>query len=380
MRQALLSLVICSCVQWAAHADDVPPRTESCQTLVVPEAQLDLGDVYHVSPGEDAQLVCLSDAPLQRLAIVNRRIVGYVVVPFDRTDKDPPIVAGALRIPAAAFDTGLAPIDDVLRADPVLDAAGHPEITCVLTAVKSFEREGQGTPVRFRMRAAGKLTIKGKTLEKEIDAAIAFRPFTWQTMGRYPGELLTLRATFDLTLEELGLERPGPPWAERLADTLRCELFLLCNTVPPDKTLDPAAPQKELTQRLRVVALLRDLDRPREAYAEARDFLRDNADKPHALNRLALDLVSGDGLRSRGLDLAAEAAESAVQLTGKADAAVLDTLAQVQFARGNVAEAASLLTQALERADSLPPPLAQELRNRLKRYEACRAPAPQSER
>lgn len=364
-------------------ADDVPPRSESGQTLMVPEKHLDLGDVYHVSPGEDAQLICLSDAPLQRLAVVNRRIVGYVVVPFDRTDKDPPIVAGALRIPAATFDTGLSAIDDVLRADPLLDAVGHPEITCVLTGVKSFEREGDAAPARFKMRIAGTITIKGKTIEKEFDAAITYRPFTWQTMGRYPGELLTLRATLDLTLNELGLEKPGPPWAERLADSLRCEAFLLCNTVPPDKTLDPAAPQKELTQRLRIVTFLRDLDRPRDAYDAARAYLKDYGAQAGALNRLAMDLVTSDGLRSRGLDLALEAAQAAVRLTEKKDAAILDTLAQVHFARGNVADAVALLTLALQQSDKLPPPLAQELRNRLKRYEACQAAdgaAPRTER
>ncbi len=34
-------------------ADPVPERSESMQTLVVPEAQLDLGEVYHVFCGQD---------------------------------------------------------------------------------------------------------------------------------------------------------------------------------------------------------------------------------------------------------------------------------------------------------------------------------------
>ncbi|MBW7904089.1 MAG: hypothetical protein LC135_13885 [Phycisphaerae bacterium] len=364
----LACLVVAIAGAAAGVAADAPPRAESGQTLIVPDAHLDAGEVYHVMSGEDAQLVCVSDAPLQRLVAVNRRVVGYVVVPFDRKESDPPLVAGAFRIPAAAFETGVSALDDLLRGAALLDSASHPEITCRLAEVKSFERDGADGPARWTLGAAAWLEVKGRSLRKEVVASVTFRPFTWQTMGRYPGELLTVRATIELTLEELGLGKPGPPWAERLADRLRCEVFLLCNTVPQDKTLDPASPQAEFSRRLRIIMLLRDLDQPREGLVLARRYLRDYAESAPALNRLATDLLTADGLRPRGLDVALEAAKRAARLTEEKDAAILDTLAQAHFARGSPAEAVAWLRKAVERAQGQPR-LFEELTGRLKSYE-----------
>ncbi|HMQ17497.1 MAG TPA: hypothetical protein PKC49_16160, partial [Phycisphaerae bacterium] len=338
----------------AVAAADVPPRAESGQTLIVPDAHLDAGEVYHVMSGDDAQITCPSDAPLQRLIAVNRRAVGYVVVPFDRKESDAPLVTGAFRIPAAAFETGVSALDDLLRGPALLDSALHPEVTCRLAEARSFERDGAGEPARWKLRAVAQLEVRGRLLHKELDASVTFRPFTWQTMGRHPGELLTIRATLEVTLEELGLGKPGPPWAERLADRLRCEVFLLCNTVPQDKTLDPASPQAEFSRRLRIITLLRDLDQPREGLALARQYLRDHADNAPALNRLAMDLLTTDGLRSRGLDVALEAARHAARLSAHKDAAILDTLAQAHFACGSPVEAVAWLRKAVEGAAGPP--------------------------
>ncbi|MFH1747629.1 MAG: hypothetical protein ABIG44_11355, partial [Planctomycetota bacterium] len=53
---------------------DVPPRTAGGQALEVPEAQLEQGEIYHVTPGMGTQFVWHSDAPLMRVMAVCNRV------------------------------------------------------------------------------------------------------------------------------------------------------------------------------------------------------------------------------------------------------------------------------------------------------------------
>ena len=89
-----------------AAAAEVPPRSEGGQTLIVPREHLDLGEVYHVTPGAGTQLVWSNDAPLMRIMATCNRVVGYMVTPFDIEESQSPLLAGALRIPVASLSTG----------------------------------------------------------------------------------------------------------------------------------------------------------------------------------------------------------------------------------------------------------------------------------
>src|SRR5262245_27145137 len=97
------------------HAQ-VPPRSEAGQTLQIPDAQLAQGDAYFVLPGEDAQIIAVSDAPLQRIAITCRRVVGYFVAPFELQPGQSPLLAGALRIPVASLETGMESLNELLTS------------------------------------------------------------------------------------------------------------------------------------------------------------------------------------------------------------------------------------------------------------------------
>ena len=114
---------------------EVPPRSESGQTLVIPAEHLDAGDVYHVTPGSGTQFMWTAEAGLLRLTAVCNRVVGYFVSPFDIEDGQPPMVAGAFRIPVASLNTGLEQYDAELHSPMWLNAAEYPEITFITTKV-----------------------------------------------------------------------------------------------------------------------------------------------------------------------------------------------------------------------------------------------------
>lgn len=372
--------LVVSCMVWAAAlADaDVPPRTDAGQSLVVPREQLALGDVYHVLPGDDAQIVVTSDAPLGRLVGVCRRAVGYFVVPFDLEEQTPPLVAGAIRIPIGSFDFGTPALNDAMRGPAVLDFAAHPEITAEFLGLREVNRISKaGEPAAYDLRLSARWTLKGRTFEADSPARLTLIPFTFKTMfARYPGDVLTLRCAFDIKPAELGLQRPDRTWNDRIADQLRVEVFLFATTTSPDKSLDPAFPTAQNHKHLRFLTLLRDLDQPSQAYALGRTLAAELRDSAAGLNRLASETLSEPGIRVRDSAFALAAAERANELTGYADPAFLETLARAHAACGDLAQAIRRQEQAVERAEkSLPPPALATFQAALKEYRTLRPPA-----
>ena len=276
------ALVLGDVAAAAAAADiDVPPRTDAGQTLAVPGAQADAGEVYFVTPGEDTQLICTSDALLQRTVVTCNRVVGYFVAPFDLDPNQPPLLAGALRIPAASCTTGVQQYDKLLAGKPLLAAGEFPEITARLAGVTATERTAaEKKRTTYKVKLQVQISAKGKALDLELPAQVEFIPFTWRTMGRNVGELLIVRAKLELKLADLGLEKPGPEFADRVADSVSVDLFLLCNTVSPDKSLDPKFKRDEYTKYLRFLTLIRDLQDADGGYEFGRTFVRDAWDSP----------------------------------------------------------------------------------------------------
>lgn len=362
----------CIAVLSIAAAAEVPPRSESMITLVPPASHLDAGDIYHIYPGEDTQITIGSTAQLQRTVVVNRRAVGYFVVPFDRAADAAPISGGAIRIPVASLDAGATAYNDLCTA--MLDAAAHPEITYEITGVRDAKKvSAAGAPEEFSLTATGQLTVKGKPIEHTASLRITLLPFTWRTMARYPGDIITMQTSFELKLADLGLEKPGREWADRMADSLTLEVFLCANNVPPDKSLDPNIKQPANVQHNRFLALLRDFNQPDKAYELGRSLLTEFERDAVALNRLAFDTVAEDGIRTRDLAFALKAAERANAVSERKSAQFLDTLARVHFERRELADAVKCSQAALEKLDGVPPPIAQGIRAAAERYKAAAA-------
>ncbi|MCP4250491.1 MAG: YceI family protein [bacterium] len=371
IRQVLAGMVAAAATAHIALAD-VPPRGESMQTLEVPDGQLDLGEVYHVFPGEDAQITITSDVSLRHLVAGCSRLVGYVVSPFDREGNDPPIAAGAFRLPAASLRTNLPDIDAVLSGKGLLHTGEHAEITGLIkrvSDVKVIERED--TSVRYELNLVVDLTVKGVTRELTVPAKVGLFPFTFSTMqARYPGDLMTIRADLKIKPADFELQVP-PPLAPALAEELDVAVFLLLNTVPPDKSLDPAVPQKRHRWHLRFMTLLRDFDDAPAAYELGRQLTEDIWDDATALSALATTVAEAPTIRSRNLNFALRAARRADELTEHKDAATLDLLARIHYTMGDVESALKQQRRAVEHLEGAAPELVTTIRQHLTRYEAA---------
>ncbi len=357
---------------WVARttADDVPPRSEGWQTLEVPKQHLDLGEVYYVTPGEDTQLVCVSDATLQRVAVTCNRIVGYLVTPFDVAADKPVLIAGAFRLPVMALQTGMPQMNDVLRGPGLLNASQYPEITFRVLRSTDAELVSEDKGRRqFKLTVTGELVCRDKAIPLELPVRLDLIPFTWGTMARSVGELLTLRTHCDIKLVDLGLERPDRSYAERLADVLNVDVFLLCNTMSPEKNLDPQIKTAVFTKQLRLLTLLRDFGDTEKGYELGRGLLQEMWDDAQGLNRLAAAILEEEIGTRRDFKFILKAARRANELTKFKDPTLLSTLARAYFQSGDLAAAVEQLRKATVQLEGLPASKAAELRAALEQYE-----------
>jgi tetratricopeptide (TPR) repeat protein len=104
-------------------------------------------------------------------------------------------------------------------------------------------------------------------------------------------------------------------------------------------------------QGLRFSILLqkKDYDNAYKAAAKFGEAMNDNA---AALNEVAWTIVDAPGLEKRDLDLAEKLATRSVELTERKESQALDTLARIQFEKGQVDKAVATETEALDKADA----------------------------
>ncbi len=354
-----------------AASADVPPRSAGAQTLAVPDAHLDLGEVYYVSSGLGTQLTWSADAPLTRIVASCNHVVGYFVAPFDLDEEKPPLLAGAIRIPVASLRTGIPGLDRELHDEPALHAADYPEITLEITGVTDSKLiSDENGKKSYTLNAACRFTVKDKTLELDLPLRVTLMPFTWQTMQLGMGDALILRTEFDVQRADLPVQPPPQPNPEFIPEADHLEFYLVCNTMSPERNLSPEITHDAYRKQLRFVTLLRDFNDPDQGYEFGRAFMKEIWDDAQALDRLATATLDEAGIETRNLAFALQTAQRANHLTDSKDPALLHTLARVYYEKGELATALKWARQAVEHLDDAAPPLAAQVRATLQRYES----------
>lgn len=329
----LVLIVFVNLVAVAASAE-VPARTRAGQTLAVPDADFERGQIFYVLPGEDTQLAVTSTTPLQRTILTASRAVGYVVATFDPEESAKPILGAALRLPAAALTSGSSTVDAQLRDPKYLDAAGHPEVTFELTGTGGVEQlpSDDQNVFAYKMVLKGRLTALGVPREVEMPGSVRFLLTTFETFARSVGDLLTIHGSFEVKPADFGWEVPEEA-AGRLAPTLTVDVFLLGSTTSPEKNLDPNVDLERWLAERRYLTLARDLGDAEAAAAYGEEYLAKYEGDAAALDGLARVILDQPGGR-RDLALARRLAERARE-QGAEDAAVAETLARLAALRGD---------------------------------------------
>ena len=369
--RALLTLPVLLAGLTCLADDKVPPRSDGGQALAIPAEHLELGEVYHITPGTGTQLMWHGETPLLRATATCNRIVGYFVAPFDVEEGQTPLLAGAFRLPVASLSAGIAQYDAQLHGRQALNNAEYPEITFRMTGVTDVKPTGEeSTRQSYTLKLAGELAVKDKTVTLQIPMQLSFQPFTWGTMQLGMGDKLILRGKCEVKMEDLGLVPPGRRNPDVNIAAVDFDLYMLCSTMSPERNLFPDITHKQYRKQLRFVTLLRDFDDPEKGYEFGRTFMHESWDDAQVLNRLAWAALTEDGIKTRDLAFALKAARRASELTGSKDADVLNTLARTYYERGDLDAALKWQRQAAEQLEGVDPQVTAQVRSALERYEA----------
>ncbi|MHC4128603.1 MAG: TlpA disulfide reductase family protein [Planctomycetota bacterium] len=113
--------------------------------------------------------------------------------------------------------------------------------------------------------------------------------------------------------------------------------------------------------------MLRESDDPARTYDFGRTLMRAHWDESATLNQIAWFTVDDEGVKTRDLDFALEAALRANALTEEKDASILDTVARVYYEKGDLKAAIRWQRAAVKHAGESP--MADQLKETLEKYE-----------
>jgi polyisoprenoid-binding protein YceI len=140
------------------------------------------------------------DAPLEVINGLSNSIKGSVTV-------EGTTVSGKFAVPVSSIKTGNETRDGHLQNEKWLDAAKYPDIIVELKDVKLPAALEPGKPAKVQTK--GKFTIHGVTREEPVEVTAFYMKESTETKNRAPGDLLRVRAKFQIPLEAYKINRTG---------------------------------------------------------------------------------------------------------------------------------------------------------------------------
>lgn len=140
------------------------------------------------------------DAPLEAINGLSNKIKGSIVVEGTKA-------SGKLAVPVNSIKTGNESRDEDLLNDKWLDAAKYPELVVEFKDVALPAALEPGKPLKLKTKA--RFTIHGVTREEPVEVTATLLKEAPETRKRAPGDLLRVRAKFQIPLEAYKINRTG---------------------------------------------------------------------------------------------------------------------------------------------------------------------------
>jgi len=197
---------------------------------------------YVADPMKRNSVSFTSEAPLEDIVGTSNAVHGYAVFDPARPTKG---IKGKFTVPVATLDTGIPLRDDHLQSPNWMHAEKHPHITFVATGAKNVrEVKKTGGFATYEMTLTGPFTVRGKSVNREIDARVTYMKESERTRERLPGDLLAIRAAFNVPLAEHGVTggEMGQVIGEKLSNVIDVEVRVVGSSKKPGGAGNPCNP------------------------------------------------------------------------------------------------------------------------------------------
>jgi FKBP-type peptidyl-prolyl cis-trans isomerase len=230
--------------KWLGHAA-FAAVVMSNVTMVGMAAQGTLRAYYANDPAGRNVVHIMSDAPLETMLTTTNKITADIQINTNNVLDNP---RARFEVDTASLDTGIDLRNEHMRGAQWLDTAKFPKATFVLTRVLSPTGRvplEQGKTMNGEVE--GDFTFHGVT--KPVRAKLQIRTLgeTEATKQRLPGDLMHIRATFPLKLDDFGVNVAAPAQA-KIANVQQVTVDVYSSTGSPAPGAAPAGTENAATR------------------------------------------------------------------------------------------------------------------------------------
>jgi len=200
-----------------------------------------MGTVFHVDdPMQRNTVTFTSKAPLEDIVGTANALTGYLVFNPDNPRRG---VRGAVAVPVKKMSSGIPLRDEHMQSADWLNAKAHPHIKFVVKQSKRMRlvKRGEGFST-YDVTLVGPFTVNGVTREREIDARVVYLQESERTRTKRPGNLLAVRAEFDVPLSAHNIKGFEGVVGSRVSESIEVEVSIFASDQAPSSAGNPCNP------------------------------------------------------------------------------------------------------------------------------------------
>jgi polyisoprenoid-binding protein YceI len=190
---------------------------------------------YVNSRAGNSQVTVLSQSTLEDFTTVCNKVAGQCEVDPQNLE----LFKGRFSLRVEDLRTGIELRDKDLRSPDWFDAAHYPEVVVEVTKVEDVKKADPNTA---NMKLIGSCTIHGKTVPVTISGTLAYLDESPQTMKLVKGDVIRLRAEFDVKLSDFGVSGPAGSGTIGLkvsdVQNVKVTVFAATEAPPPPLAVD----------------------------------------------------------------------------------------------------------------------------------------------
>lgn len=206
--------------------------------ITVPQEHAKLGRVYYLVESKKPQVTFRSSTSKEKFKGTSLQLIGYAVAPNDGEVLPAKLAAAEFRLPVVSLDTGNSQMNDHMLAKRWLNEDAYSHVAFTITDVQDVKvvKEREDSTL-YKAKLVGTMSLVGQEKEMTVSARITLKPESEKTKKIAPGDLMTIRASFNIVLSEFGLGIDDPAIERKsIAKKIKVDVNLTLSTVQPKQT------------------------------------------------------------------------------------------------------------------------------------------------